>query len=352
MMSESSVLNSVSEYYGETLETNQDLKTSACCTTAEPPAYVKPILAKIHTEVHMKFYGCGSPIPPAMEGLRVLDLGCGTGRDCAVMAKLVGDSGQVIGVDMTDEQLEVADKWLSYHEEKLEIQPGVLQFKKGFIEDLRALGFEDNSFDLITSNCVLNLSPNKDQLFSEIFRVLKPGGELFFSDVFADRRIPEHLANDPVLRGECLGGAMYSEDFRRLLQQQGCPDYRTLSSMPLQIEDDGVYQKIGMVNFSSETIRAFKIASLEDRCEDFGQIATYDKPMLGNPHGFELDNHHHFELGRPMRVCGNTAAMIEETRYGRHFTVTGDRSTHFGLFPCDEPAISITAETQNSGACC
>ncbi|MCB0328055.1 MAG: methyltransferase domain-containing protein [Bdellovibrionales bacterium] len=349
-MSTETVRDAVTEYYSETLKSYEDLKTNACCAATEPPAHLKPILAKIHTEVHMKFYGCGSPIPEALEGLRVLDLGCGTGRDCVVIAKLVGDTGQVVGVDMTDEQLEIANRWLPYHEEKLEIKPGVLSFVKGHMEDLAAIGLEDNSFDLVISNCVLNLSADKDKLFSEIFRVLKPGGELFFSDVFADRRIPSHLANDPVLLGECLGGAMYTEDFRRMMIANGCPDYRTVSTTPLAIEDGEIFNKIGMVQFTSDTVRVFKIASLEDRCEDFGQIATYKTPMLGHPHAFELDDHHYFELGKPMRVCGNSAAMLSETRYKKYFEVLGDKSTHFGLFASEEPMM--IAPHVSGGGCC
>jgi len=80
--------------------------------------------------------------------------------------------------------------------------------------------------DLVISNCVINLSPNKSAVFSEIFRVLKPGGELYFSDVFCDRRLPDALKLDKEVVGECLGGAMYIQDFRRLLNSLGCKDYR------------------------------------------------------------------------------------------------------------------------------
>ena len=132
-------------------------------------------------------------------------------------------------------------------------------FHHGLIEDLNALGIADETIDVVVSNCVVNLSPHKEKLFAEIFRVLKPGGELYFADIFSGRRIPEPLKADPVLRGECLSGAMYIEDFRRVLRQQNCLDYRVVSSAPLSLFDQAVIEKAGMIPFHSMTVRAFKL---------------------------------------------------------------------------------------------
>ncbi|MEX2489177.1 MAG: methyltransferase domain-containing protein, partial [Pseudomonadales bacterium] len=98
---EESAIEDVKKYYGETLQSSEDLKTSACCPTDALPDYLKPIVSQIHPQVQQKFYGCGSPIPAGLEGCTVLDLGCGSGRDSFVISKLVGASGRVIGVDMT-----------------------------------------------------------------------------------------------------------------------------------------------------------------------------------------------------------------------------------------------------------
>ena len=111
----SQIQNDVKEYYGETLSSNKDLKTNACSTDESIPDYLKPLLSNIHDEVAMKYYGCGSPIPLDLEGKTVLDLGCGTGRDCFLLSQLVGENGRVIGVDMTDAQLEVAQKHIQWH---------------------------------------------------------------------------------------------------------------------------------------------------------------------------------------------------------------------------------------------
>jgi len=184
--------------------------------------------------------------------------------------------------------------------------------------------------------------------------VLKPGGELYFSDVFAGRRIPNQLKDEQVLRGECLSGAMYVEDFRRLLRDIGCTDYRVVSKRRIAIDDPEIREKIGMVDFYSMTIRAFKLSDLEDICEDYGQVAIYKGTIPGSPHFFDMDDHHRFIAGKPMLVCGNTASMLQNTRYFEHFRIVGDRMTHYGPFDC-APA-SAKAEATDSGcsggACC
>jgi SAM-dependent methyltransferase len=188
--------------------------------------------------------------------------------------------------------------------------------------------------DVVISNCVINLSPDKQRVFQEIFRVLKPGGELYISDVFARSRVPEMLREDPVLLGECLAGAMYTEDFRRMLRGVGCLDYRIAARRPLAIEDAETAEKLGRIAFESVTVRAFKLASLEDICEDYGQAVRYRGTIPGHPHGFRLDDHHDFATGKTVPVCGNTAAMVSETRFAPHFELIGTRAHHFGPFDC------------------
>jgi len=346
-------LDEVKEYYGRILNANSDLKTNACCTNESLPPWQKEILSQIDDEVIERFYGCGSPIPLDLEGKTVLDLGCGTGRDVFLASKMVGSEGLVIGIDMTEEQLEVARRHTDSQMAKFGFDKPNVSFRNGYIEDLVTAGIDDNTVDVVISNCVINLSPDKKQVFSEIFRVLKPGGELYFSDVFADRRVPDNLQNDPVLYGECLAGAMYTEDFRRLMFDFGCPDYREMNRSPITLDNKEVEDKAGMINFNSVTIRAFKLNNLEDICEDYGQVAVYKGTIKHAPHRFILDDHHTFIAGKPMLVCGNTAAMIEDTRFGEHFTVYGDRSVHYGPFDCSPASVGSTREeNSDGGACC
>ncbi|MCU1276870.1 MAG: methyltransferase type 11, partial [bacterium] len=277
--------------------------------------------------------------------------GCGSGRDTFILSRLVGERGQVIGVDMTPEQLAVAENHLDHHRKQFGYARSNVRLVSGYIEDLESAGIASGSVDLVVSNCVVNLSPDKRRVFSEIFRVLKPGGELYFSDVFAGRRVPQPLREDPVLLGECLGGALYWEDFRRILAEVGCVDHRTVSKRRLTLDNPEIERKAGMIEFCSVTVRAFKL-DLEDRCEDYGQVATYLGTIAESPHRFTLDDHHVFQTGQPMLVCGNSAAMVHDTRYGRHFRVTGDRSTHFGLFDCGPTAASAAADADGTASCC
>jgi hypothetical protein len=115
----------------------------------------------------------------------------------------------------------------------------------------------------------------------------------------------------------------------------------------ITIDNPEVEAKVGATTFWSMKIRAFKIASLEDLCEDYGQVATYLGTIPDHPHQFLLDDHHTLITGKPMLVCGNTAAMLGETRFGRHFKVDGDCSTHFGVFDCSSAPTS-----QPGTGCC
>lgn len=337
------------DYYGKKLTGTKDLKTNACCDTGSIPRYLKPLLANLEDDVVTRFYGCGSPIPEALENCVVLDLGCGTGRDVYVASQLVGNKGFVHGVDMTEEQLQVARRTRHTHMERFGYEQPNVDFHCAQIEDLSSTAIAEESIDVIISNCVLNLAPDKRTVLKEALRLLKPGGELHFSDVYASRRVPDDLKQHPVLHGECLSGALYTEDFRRIMQSLGIPDYRIVTRRKIDIEDPEIEKAVGAINFYSITIRAFKISKLEDRCEDYGQIATYLGSIPTSPSAYVLDDHHIFETGRPERVCGNTAAMLQETRLSRHFEILGNQSKHFGLFPC-APENAITDE--DVGSCC
>ena len=351
MKTSTEILKDVQEYYGKILKTKNDLQTSACCAADSIPAYLRPYLKNIHEEVQSRFYGCASTFPPGLYGKTVVDLGCGSGRDCYLLAQVVGPEGLVIGIDMTDEQLAIARKHVAYHTSKFKLEKPNVDFRKGWIEDLSTANLEDNSVDVIISNCVVNLSPDKESVFREIFRVLTPGGELYLSDVFSGRRVPEPLTTDPVLLGECLGGALYIEDFRRMLAKVGCFDHRTVSKTPITLNNEDIQRKAGMIDFYSMTVRTFK-CDFEDICENFGHVACYQGTIPEFPHGFTLDDHHYFQTGIPVPVCGNTYKMVSESRFKDYFKVIGDFSTHYGPFDCSIVPQQEGIHTNDNGACC
>ena len=177
--------------------------------------------------------------------------------------------------------------------------------------------------------------------------MLKEGGEFYFSDVYCDRRLSEEIRNHEVLVGECLGGALYTEDFRRICQQVGFNDPRILSVSEITVEDKELKAILGNAKFYSITYRLFKNKEIEDKCEDFGQVAVYDGSIAEHPDFYDLDDHHRFVKGKPMLVCGNTANMVGNSWLAPHFKVTGDTTTHYGLFDC-----APMAKTEGVGAAC
>ncbi|MDX8378612.1 MAG: methyltransferase domain-containing protein [Gallionella sp.] len=341
----------VKDYYGKQLQNSDDLKTTACCDASNVPSWLKPLLARIHPAVLSRYYGCGLVCPPLLEGCRILDLGSGSGRDVYALAQLVGASGQVVGVDMTDEQLSIAQSYRAHHVEIFGFDN--VTFKKGYIEKLDELGFADDSFDVIVSNCVINLSPDKDAVLREIHRLLKPGGEFYFSDVYADRRVPDSVRNNPVLYGECLGGALYWNDFINLAKRHGFSDPRLVDDAPLDITDAALAVQVGNIKFFSATYRLFKLNELEPACEDYGQAVIYRGTITDHAHHFVLDHHHDLEAGRIFPVCGNTWRMLHDTRFKPYFEFIGDFSQHYGLFPgcgADIPFVK-SQDTRTSGCC-
>lgn len=348
-----SVKKAVSEYYGETLKVSEDLKTNACCTLEAPPQYIQEILTEIHETVQSKYYGCGLTIPTTLGGLRILDLGSGSGRDSFIASKLVGANGAVVGIDMTDSQLKVAKDHIDYHTKQFGYAQPNVQFLKGDIENLSELHFPDQSFDLIISNCVINLVEDKAKVLKEVFRLLKPGGELYFSDVYVDRRLPIELQKDPVLWGECLSGALYWNDFLGLAKKAGFTDPRAVSNKPISIENPAIEEQLKTYSFFSVTYRLFKIEGLESDCEDYGQAVAYKGSIFESPIAFDLDDHHHFPKGKIIPVCGNTYRMLNETRLKNHFDFYGTWDTHFGIFEGCGGAMPFDTEgEQGTASCC
>jgi len=340
------------EYYGEVLSSSEDLKTTACCTIDMIPKRVRDTLPYIMDEIKDKYYGCGSPMPLVLENQTMLDLGCGSGRDVYILSKLAGQDGFIHGIDMTANQINVAKKHQVAQTKRFEYENINTNFIHDYIENIDK-HFEENSIDIVTSNCVINLLDDKRTILKKVYKILKEGGEFYFSDVYSSRRLPKHIAQDKVLHGECLGGALYANDFVRFAIEAGFVEPRVMSMKDIEITDEKVKKLVGKTSFCSITYRLWKIDGLDSVCEDYGQFATYKGGIKESEMEFQLDSNHLFEIHRPEHVCKNTADMLSKTRYKEYFEITGSTDIHFGEFTgCATLASEIENEKMKEVSSC
>ncbi|MCP4971538.1 MAG: radical SAM/Cys-rich domain protein [Arcobacter sp.] len=344
------------EYYGEVLSSSNDLKTTACCTLDMIPKRVRDTLPYIMDEIKDRYYGCGSPMPLVLENQIMLDLGCGSGRDVYILSKLAGQTGFVHGIDMTENQIKVAKKHQKAQTNRFEYDEINTNFVHDYIENIDK-HFKEESIDIVTSNCVINLLEDKRDILKKVFKLLKYGGEFYFSDVYSNRRLPEHIRKDKVLHGECLGGALYANDFVRFAIEAGFVEPRIVSTKEIEITDDEMKNVIGKTKFYSITYRLWKIEDLDSVCEDYGQFAIYKGGIKESELEFQLDSNHLFEINRPEHVCKNTADMLSKTRYKDYFEIIGNTDIHFGEFNGCETLASTYENKEKreiglSASCC
>ena len=324
-------LDTVKDYYTNHLNKSEDLKTNACCTRQSYPDNIKKAISKIHEDITNSYYGCGLVIPDCLEKCNVLDLGCGTGFDVYILSQLVGETGKVYGVDMTEKQLNIANTWKEWHCNKFNYKNSNIEFLLGYIEFLNKLNIANNSIDVVISNCVINLCLDKEVVLRQVYNVLKNGGEFYFSDVYSTKRIPKELQKDQVLWGECLSGALYWNDFINLCKKIGFNDVRMVKYNRITINNKEIENKLDGIKFYSVTYRLFKL-NLENDCEDYGQKVIYKGTIENNTDYWELDSGHKFYTNKEHRVCGNTWNMLHDTRFKTHFEFIGDFNAHQGIF--------------------
>jgi MoaA/NifB/PqqE/SkfB family radical SAM enzyme/SAM-dependent methyltransferase len=291
----------VQKFYGAAaVEPQKEL----CC----PVKYSEDEVGHIPQDVLDRFYGCGSPVSVAgiAAGETALDLGSGAGIDCFIAAKKVGPKGKVIGVDMTAEMLAVARRCQKEVTAKLGYD--VVDFREGFLEKVPA---EDKSVDLVTSNCVINLSPNKPQVFAEIWRILKDHGRLVVADIVADRPVPLNLQAHKDLWGECISGSLSEQEFLSGLERAGFYGLSVLKRT--------FWKEVEGYKFYSVTVRGFKFEK-KAGCRFVGQSAVY----LG-PYKSIIDEEGHlFPRYEPVEVCTDTASKLAKAPYAGHFFVSGE----------------------------
>ena len=295
----------VREFYGHAAEEPQ---ADLCCPI-QPNA---EDLAHIPKEVVERFYGCGSPVSAAalQTGETTLDLGSGAGIDCFIAAKKVGASGRVFGIDMTDSMLKIANDCRPRVAGALGWD--VVEFKKGFLE---AIPLEDATADVVTSNCVINLSPDKPAVFREIWRVLKDHGRAVVADIVADRQVPPKMRADGKLWGECISGALTEEAFLAALERAGFYGVSLLKKT--------FWKEVEGCRFFSVTVRGYKFEK-KAGCTYVGQYAIYLGPLKA-----AVDEEGHlFPRGTPVEVCTDTAAKLSHPPYAGSFAIVDGPGGH------------------------
>ena len=312
-------------------------EAALCC----PVEYNRDLLKIIPQEVIEKDYGCGDPSRYLKPGETVLDLGSGTGKVCFIAAQVVGEKGRVIGIDMTDDMLEVARRNAPIVAERLGFAN--VEFRKGRIQDLAldlenldaelrarpitsAAGFlaadelaeelrlthplvASDSVNVVVSNCVLNLVEprSKKQLFSEIFRVLNKGGRAVISDIVSDEEVSEDMQADPELWSGCISGALTEEGFLKAFAEAGFYGIQILK------RDPHPWRTVNGIEFRSLTLEAFK--GKQGQCFERNQAVIYRGPFM------EVldDDGHRMERGVRYAVCDKTYNLLKQAPYAPFF---------------------------------
>lgn len=312
---------------------SQKKEASLCCPVEYDPQYLKIL----PVEIVERDYGCGDPSRFVRAGETVLDLGSGGGKICYIAAQIVGETGSVIGVDTNREMLALANKYLDEMAEK--IGYGNVEFRRGKIQDLRldlnlvdeflrtnpiktADDFAlyesfaaqskaekpliaDYSVDVILSNCVLNLvkPEDKEQMFAEMFRVLKKGGRVAISDIVADEDVPAHLQNDPELWSGCISGAFREDLFLEAFERAG------FYGMEIVKRDEKPWRVVEGIEFRSVTVVAHK--GKQGACFERNQAVVYKGPWKK----VIDDDGHILERGARTAVCDKTFQIYGKEPY-------------------------------------
>jgi len=323
----------------------QTTEAALCC----PVEYSADFLTVIPDEVIERDYGCGDPTPFVRPGDTVLDLGSGGGKLCFIAAQVAGPEGAVIGVDCNPEMLALARKHAPTVADRLGYAN--VEFRNGLIQDLRLdldrLGAElsqspvtdpagyltlrnveerlrqehplipDDSVDCVISNCVLNLVRQEDrqQLFDEIFRVLKRGGRIAISDIVSDETVPRHLQQDPRLWSGCLSGAFREDEFLTAFERAG---FHGLQIVNRQREP---WQTVEGIEFRSMTVMAYK--GKQGPCYERKQAVVYRGPFRV----VEDDDGHVYFRGERMAVCDKTFRLLQQEPYTDLFEPLEPRET-------------------------
>lgn len=377
------ITRKVSERYAKAANTGEQM----CCPTSYDMGLLKTFIPE---EVLKISYGCGTPagLQTVQARETVLDIGSGGGIDCFEASRLVGPNGHVIGIDMTETMLTIARKNASVVAANLGYPASNVEFRKGLAD---AMPIDDGTIDLIISNCVINLAPDKRKVFREMYRVAKPGGRFTISDIVSDQTVPQYLVHDTEKWGDCLSGALTLVDYMNGLATAGfrgihlikfspwrvidgihffsvtltgyrlyeaSPDssirYATLRGPFSQLADEqgttyqrGIPQAIthesarllSVPPFAEHFLLTSEPIHLDHQDPHWSAVLPAETPCTWQGHYALLagpfieiadDDHHVYRRGEPLEICSKTVAVLETAGYQPHFVIlnrAGDRVT-------------------------
>src|SRR2546422_248048 len=260
-MSDETITRQVSERYARAVTSGEQM----CCPTGYN---FDDLRSFVPEEVLRVSYGCGTPagLATVQTGESVLDIGSGGGIDCFEAARRVGPAGRVLGVDMTDEMLAMARRNAPIVTRNLGYPAPNVEFRKGHAENLPV---EDGSIDLIISNCVINLAPDKAKVFREMYRAIRPGGRFTISDIVSDQPVPNYLIHDTERWGDCLSGALPAWEYLEGLVQAGFLGVHQMKFSPWSVIDG--------IHFLSLTLTGYKLT--ETAASNGVRFATLVGPL-------------------------------------------------------------------------
>lgn len=393
------IAQQVSDRYARAARSGETM----CCPTGYDMGHLKTFIPQAVLTIS---YGCGTPagLKTVQPGETVVDIGSGGGIDCFEASRLVGPNGRVIGIDMTDTMLDIARAHADTVAKNLGYPTSNVDFRKGMAD---AMPVDDGTADLIISNCVINLAPDKRRVFHDMFRVAKAGGRFTISDIVADQPVPQYLAHDVEKWGDCLSGSLTLADYIGGLTAAGFRGVHAIVSSPWQridgihffsvtltgyklpvaaastsarwatlrgpfsrvVDEDGlaftrgvplpitptVGQRLSLPPFASSFLLSDAPIALD--AQDARRLAIQpasepcrwggDFALLAGPFlEAHDDDHHHFRRGEPLEICSKTRAVLDHAGYAPHFVILNRAGE-----PVGSGAVTC-APTSTTGSCC